>query len=352
MSKAAVLALVFSVIVTSFASAQKAPETAFTTSVQRSAAYTGVFEKFDWPFTKWDRGHLITWQYESSQSRPSVMVFDGEGNVVREAVVWLPGSMQIYLRDVAMTPSGNLLIAASALNEKGALADFVAEVGASGKVVNVVRTTPFSPMRICSTGSTFWVYGWQRWNENHHPRINYSMLREYAFGQGQTNTLLDRKTFPEYFFTTGHTGEVNLVCNSSTVGLYVPEQETFPQGEYIEHSLAKPDSLLRWRTPKLPKSVIVQGYTLTENGSLFLNVTHLDSGTPLASGVFLLEKSGNQSSQWIAVEDMVHKDSSEYRNPRLLGAEGNDIVYLSDGQHGTVQWVRVSRKPKAAEENK
>jgi hypothetical protein len=297
----------------------------FTAEQHRDAVFAGLFAAGNrWPFKHWDNGYLIAWDHESSPSVPSVVLFDSDGRLVREVVVWFPEAVRVNVSDAVITKSGRLLVSGAAANGKGAIADFIAGFDSSGKMTQTIRTSPFVAINMCAPDdNSIWAYGWDRAAEG---TGRYSMLREYSFEKGLQNALLDRSTMPTDYLIRGQVpGSVGLRCSASKLALYVAQT-----GELIEHDVASPKSLVRNRMPKLSDSVQVTGYTLTESGD-FLASMKDTSKSPPAHGLFGLRRAGEQPSGWVPVLDTLSQQSTETPEAKIVGSDGDDVVYLSVG---------------------
>jgi hypothetical protein len=295
-------------------------------------------------FQRWDNGYLIThgWNgtLQTSPSKPGVALYDKDGQIAREAVVWLDGARSVSVGDAATSRSGRLVVSGGSINQQGAIANLIAEIGADNRVRHVIRTTPFMPVYVCALDDgTVWSYGVDR--DDHLAGIENSLrLRHYSFEKGQLRALLDATRLSRgegWLLERGHyPGEINLRCNSQTLALY-----NAASSELVEVDLHS-NSLKVTQVAPLPSPPEFQitGFALTDSGALFASF-YDRSRKPAVSGLFTLNREAAGGAKWVPVEGTVgpylHGSSIE----RLLGADGDDLVYTSL-KDGKMFWSKQS----------
>ena len=137
----------------------------------------------------WDKGYLVSWgsigSHEASPTQPSVALYDRDGHVVREGIVWFKDANSVSITDAAVNRAGNLVVSGGIENQAGAIANFIASIGTDGRLSQVIRTTPFVPIYVCAAeDGTVWSYGMDRDEEG--KGIEKSLrLRQYSFEKGQ-----------------------------------------------------------------------------------------------------------------------------------------------------------------------
>ena len=102
----------------------------------------------------WDKGYLVSWgsigSFESSPTEPSVVLYDRDGHVAREGIVWFKDAYSVSVVDAAVNRAGNLVVAGGTTNQAGAIANFIASIGTDGRLDRVIRTTPvLADLRLC-----------------------------------------------------------------------------------------------------------------------------------------------------------------------------------------------------------
>jgi hypothetical protein len=101
----------------------------------------------------WDKGYLVSWgsvgSHEASPSEPAVVLYDRDGRVAREGIVWFKDGSSVGINDVAINRAGVLVVAGGTENKAGAIANFIASIGNDGRLGKVIRTTPFLPVYVC-----------------------------------------------------------------------------------------------------------------------------------------------------------------------------------------------------------
>lgn len=337
----AVIVAVFSMLSPEFAQ-QATPQSKFSVAISRESIFAGaVGPARPWPsWQRWDSRFLIAIDADASPTRPAVTVFDRDGKIVREAIVWFAEASVVNVGDAALTESGQLLVSAGAVKSDGTVANVIAAFDAGGKMTQVLRTSPFVPLRICSVANgSIWAYGWDRRNT----RTNrYPVLREFSFEGGLLDSLVDGNTLPRDFATGGRWhDDVGLRCNNNTVALYLGSA-----GELIEHDVRKPDSLVRWKLPAVPEKMRVTGYALTNSGDFFASVKNEGERDKVTAGIFHLEKGTAPNTRWVGVENSaMQRTRHEYRDLTVLGVDGNALVHISDPMEGLVGWSEIGPKP-------
>jgi hypothetical protein len=114
-----------------------------------------------------------------------VALYDRDGHVVREGIVWFKDANSVSITDAAVNRAGNLVVSGGIENQAGAIANFIASIGTDGRLSQVIRTTPFVPIYVCAAeDGTVWSYGMDRDEEG--KGIEKSLrLRQYSFEKGQ-----------------------------------------------------------------------------------------------------------------------------------------------------------------------
>lgn len=285
----------------------------------------------------WDNGYLIAWawgDHYASPIRPVIALYDKYGRMAREAVVWFDGADVVTVGGVAVSRSGQLVAVGGIGNPKGVVATYIAEIGQDNRVQRVIRTSPFSPYYVCAMeDGTVWSYGIDR--DEHLNAIQNSLrLRQYSFEKGQLRALLDSSALDQgWEMVRGrYFGETSLRCNSKTVVLY-----NGGSGELVE--LDPPTSTLKvTKVAPLPSppEFLVTGFALTESGDIF--ASFLDRRQfpkkPVVSGLFRLSRDNAGGGKWVPVDGTVGSVLHDLPILRLVGADGDDLVYtrLKDGR--------------------
>lgn len=314
---------------------QSSPASAHLGDPYRQAQFSALLQD---GFQRWDNGYLITHAWngtlETSPGKPAVALYDKDGQLVREAVVWLDGARSVSVGDVAFNRSASLMVAGGLVtNQQGVIANFVAEIGDDNRVHRVIRTSPFLPVYVCALpDKTIWTYGVDR--DNHLNGIQNSLrLRHYSFEKGQLGAMLDTSSLASgegWLLSRGrYPGEINFRCNSKTVALYNAASSQLVEVD-IQTSALK---VTRVAALPSPPDFQITGFALTESGALFASF-YDRSKKPAMSGLFKLSRDSAGGATWVPVEGTIgsylHTSSIE----RLLGADGEDLVHtrLKDGK--------------------
>jgi hypothetical protein len=292
----------------------------------------------------WDKGYLVSWgsigSFESSPTEPSVVLYDRDGHVAREAVVWFKDASRVSVSSVAISRSGNLVVAGGTTNGAGAIANYIASVGKDGHLGRVIRTTPFMPIYICAAeDGTVWSYGIDR-DEMGRGIEDSLRLRQFSFESGGVRAMLDISTLNSAGWTLPHgryPGEISLRCNSQEVALY-----NGGSGEWIEFDFAANKLKVAKVEPlPSPKTMQITGFALTEAGDVFVSLHDTSSATP-HSGLFRLEFDSIGLGSWVPIKNTVGPYLHGGPIERLLGADGPDLVYTRDLE-GAAHWSKYTK---------
>jgi hypothetical protein len=151
--------------------------------------------------------------------------------------------------------------------------------------------------------------------------------------------MLDRSTLgPAWSLYNGHyPGELNLRCNSQTVGIY-----NGAANQWIEYDIrAKKLTIVKVTPLPPPKEVHITGLALTESGGIFASV-HDRSKIPPMSGVFKLVRNAPESATWLPVSGSVGPYLRGSTVERIVGASGNDLLYTRQ-LDGEVFWSTLQK---------
>lgn len=288
--------------------------------------------------SRWENGYLITYLFngrrEESSSNPAVEVYGKSGELVRRAVVSFDGAKLVTISAATMSGSRNLFVSGASVSEQGAIASFIAEIGADDRIKRVVRTNPFSPRLVCAMeDGTVWSYGFER-DEHFNAAPSAPRLRHFSFDKGQLQALLDTSVLNDnWSLDLGrYPGEVSLRCNSKKVVLYNGQT-----GDLIEVDPATSELKVTKLTPlPPPPNFAMNGFVLTDSGDLFASFKDRSRSpkTPPLSGLFHLDRGGPNSTSWVPLEETVGPYLHGGPIERLIGADGDDLVYatLKDGK--------------------
>jgi hypothetical protein len=193
MKKMAARILLVSVLTTLGASAQGPRSASGSLSEPlRQASIPGLIQTWN---RYWDKDYLVSWGsldgWEASPTQPSVVLYDRDGHIAREGIVWLKDARSVSIADVAINRAGDLVVNGGTENEAGTIANFIAAVGKDGHLGKIIRTTPFMPIYICAAeDGTVWSYGIDRDEDGRGIEASLR-LRQFSFDKGQIRAMLD-----------------------------------------------------------------------------------------------------------------------------------------------------------------
>lgn len=130
-------------------------------------------------------------------------------------------------------------------------------------------------------------------------------------------------------------GEVSLRCNSNMVVLF-----NGASSEFIELDVATNRLKVTGVAP-LPshKHVRITGFALTESGDVFVSLHDRSTSQP-RSGIFHLTIDASGFGSWTPIRNTIGPYLHGGPVERLLGADGDDLVYTHD-QSGEAFWSKV-----------
>lgn len=293
-----------------------------------------------YPFRYWDKEYLITYTADdTSRDKPAVVLYDRDGRVAREAIVWFKDAASTAVSDAAVTKSGKLIVSGGTASPTGVIANFIAEIDDTGHLGRVVRTTPFLPVYICAAeDGTVWSYGFER-DEKGEGVEGSLVLRQYNFDKGQLQAMLDRFSLHSpWSLTRGrYPGEMSLRCTSHMVGLY-----NGAAGEFVEYDIST-NTLKVSKVEPLPppKELRITGFALTESGEVFASM-HDRSKNPPLSGLFRLKFNGSGLGSWVPVQGSIGPYLHGAPLGQLLGTDGTELIYTRD-LDATAYWSRITK---------
>jgi hypothetical protein len=234
---------------------------------------------------KWENGYFITFDIPDGGAAPSLYALDRSGKQVLSAPVVIPDSVETGLTDATVSQQGEFAIAGGATDAHGRSTAFIAFVDAKGTMRRLVRTSPFTPRRICfARDGTLWAVGWEL-DENGREKAAYDVLRQYG-----TDGVLMKSALPCVSLASSNrrsspVSQSYLAASGSTVGIYSVSTD-----EWIEVASSTGAILGRWKGPNRGNDVRVRGAAVTGSGSVY--VTSETRGTVRFAVYKLVRDSG------------------------------------------------------------
>lgn len=280
----------------------------------------------------WDKGHLVSF---SGEMKEPVAMYDTSGKWLFENPLTFENAIQTYIQDAAPTGSDTAVVAASAVNADGAVADLIIDVGKDG-IRHAIRTSPFYPERVCATDDQkVWAYGTEiKNNRAGEPRAHYPMLREYSFEKGELRSTLDRASVrpPQGVPVTGTQSDVYMRCAPGRVVLV-----SGPTNELMEYDLAA-SKLTRWPLAPLPERFYINGAAVTAAGEVYISIFR--PGQNALTGLVRLSVNSAGTAEWTP---LIVGPPSGGKFFLLLGNDGDDLVYSLGRSAPTLYWARAAR---------
>jgi hypothetical protein len=331
LNRTAVLVVIAVAVVQLFGRSSPSTRELQLASPYRSQNFGDALSISDWPWRVWEDKHLVVHNLNAGDSKAIAAVYDANGKKIREAVVSFEGAREVSIRGATADEKGRFFVSGTAVNDDGAVVDFIASIGENGRVAEVIREKPFNATHLCTTGDgTVWGLGQER---HRTPEESYPMLRQFKMGVGQLVAVLDRQSFRKHFRTI-EAPYVALRCNSTTVGVFIQSG-----GEWVEFDTST-GKLRHWAIPDVPQGSFITGIAFTQSGDVFASITDNNHAVP-ASGLFLLVK-GTSDATWKGIVGSAGSFADSSRPiADVIGADNNDLVYTKDRRSLDLFWSRI-----------
>lgn len=281
---------------------------------------------------KWERGRMVS--FGTGSTLEPIRLYDKSGALIFETPLKVENAAKFYIRDVSVSTPNSVAVSMAAVTEDGAIADLIAEVQESG-IRRIIRTSPFRAARICTTDDGMvWAYGWERDSTGADRHGDHAMLREFSFEHGELRSAIKRSEvrLPSGVPVTGSKQEVQLICGREKLVLL-----NGAVNEVVEYDLQR-STVTKTNLPELPKSLpltSITGAALSAPDELYVSTEQY--GKPAQTGIFRL----NLKAQAGAVWDVVASEPSAGKWFRLLGSDGDALVYSRGVRSPTVFWSGV-----------
>lgn len=294
-----------------------------------------------WPNWYWDSSYLIAFRTIAGGKSPDVQVYDRSGSLVRQASIWFDNAATVTLTSVAVSRQGRLFVAGGTISESGQVAQFIGEVDGSGMLAQVVRTTPFIPHFLCSTGDddTVWAYGMERQAGRQAP-YDHALLRHYSMSHGLLEGVLNRSALPSAYFPImgWHPGQTSIRCTPTLVGIY-----NGPTDQLITYDVSKKKLNIVNVNP-LAKNIRQTGFAMTDNGNVFASFAVEEHVPQKLSGLFRLQVAPDNTAEWVAVSGTVTPLAAvDSHFSRLAGSDGKQLVYSESRRSSRLLFANITQ---------
>ncbi len=268
--------------------------------------------------------------YDSDHA--TLRAFDDAGVPAAITKLVLPEATAVVVRDVAVSPSGDFVVAASAQNGAGSLSSVIAWTDRQGRLIRAVRTSPFAAFLVTfASDGTLWAAG-RVHDELFRDTPHHDVIRVYDQQGRFIRSLLPSESFAA---SKWHPARGSyLVSGKDRIGLF-----SASTSEWVEMRLSG-EVLGRWKIAPPPEGTTLMGAGLTSSGTLYLGGFQL----PTASGgnetdrlprsvLFRL----NKSDGLLTFVDLAPVTGAR-QDALLLAAEDESLVYYRKSPR-TLDWV-------------
>ena len=266
---------------------------------------------------KWENGFFVSFEIPDGGTTPAVYVQGSDGRQLTKAIVSLPDAVENGLIDAAVSPQGEVAVTGAASWANGRATAYFMFISKAGKMLQLVRTSPFSARRICfSADGTLWALGYEL-DDGGMEQASYNLLKHY----GRDGVLIKSALPRNSFSLPGHSNPISqsfLATSGDLVGVYSNSTK-----EWIEVSSTTGDVVRRWAGLALgPKSFVI-GAFLTSSGFAYVSAENRETQVRT---VHQLDRS---TGTWLAVNNVSH---------RIIGTDRESVLELF--ARSEIRWVR------------
>lgn len=298
----------------------------------------------------WDRGYVINHEIElnSSPSAAMVVMYDANGNRVREGRIWPKGAGDVRIRRTAATQDGAILAGGGAIMQDGSLSGFIAKTDLAGNTVQSLATGVFRPEQLCEAADgTIWSLG-RGVGPDGMDLPDAEVVRHYSFERGLLHSFLPETTvravlnsFEPWFAPWGSF----LRCGKERVSIYLGFTDEYAE---IDNSSF---ALTRWKLdPSVAQQRKASGLAVTDDGKVYAsfsphNAYGVSGPLGLTSLYQVKAEPGNPVARLLPIGGSVDAYGTGDRMVPgtfiwLWGAKGNQLaIWRADERD--VSWVNI-----------
>jgi hypothetical protein len=297
----------------------------------------------------WDRGYVISHEYEGNYSpdAPMVFMYDATGMRIRQGRIWLQGAESVRIRRTAATRDGAILAAGGATMQDGSVTHFIAKTDLAGNTVQVIKTDSFATERLCEAGDgSVWTLG-QDVKDGEAQRES-EVLRQYSFAKGLLHSYLPQITVEAVVPARSKRPwfqpfDTSVRCGKEKVSVYLSFTD-----EYVEVDTSSFE-LKRWKLDMtaMPREK-AHDLAVTEDGRVYASFEPSWMGGNIRGLYRIKAEAGNPIARLLPVAGTINVlERGKVPPPGtiewLWGADGNQLVlWRADEPDGAlVSWVDV-----------
>ncbi len=325
-------------------------------------------------------GYLIQFLHQpASQDQLNIFLYNATGQSADHALaVWPPKADALFISSVDVGAGDRLAVAGQAIMDDGSKIPFIATSDLYGKDARYFPTGTYLATRIAlADDGSVWCVGAEHSEIRGTQRVwpNYSMLRHYSATGRLLDHLLPRWGADVAYIAAGisdgaATGAIpydndgkQVVSSDSSLSDYVSgyvgawraRGETFltigGDNIYLLDQLSGRLYLYNARTNVLsvrytsegsPHSMVPTGFAVTANGAIFTSFRSDSAVNKTAVRLYRIAPGATADDvRWGDESQLLTSRTSPIR--RLLGVDGNNLVYLSEND--VISWSHYSSAP-------
>jgi hypothetical protein len=299
----------------------------------------------DQTIPKIDHGYIIFSRHiiVDTNQREAIYVQSLADGTVRRPSFWLKDSLRVWVNDLAVASSDEILVVGSFTRSKdGAAINFLVKSDMEGQTLAIIDMGTYEPELTCvAQDGSVWTFG-QDWGAERSD-IPYFLLRNYSSRGRLLGSYLSSDALPpiRLNFSTrlhrmgGARGRMFLQCGQQSVGAYIG-----PASRWVEIDLA--DSSERVWQVEPPSRAIMTGLALLKRHEVYCS--YRAQNTVFVRGFFKLNLTQPKIATWEPIPGMVqYVDLAHSPAPPMsvIGADGSSLVYQKmDFKTHVFYWVR------------
>ena len=280
---------------------------------------------------KWSHGAFV-YALGAGNLSPTFYTLNRQGKFVASMTPQIPDTTGVSLLDFDRTPDGSIVYTGQSASAYGEPQPFLVYLSPQGETTQVIATAPYWPyMLTAAPDGTVWTVGQEMIrHDSKAPELNpqAGVLRHF-----DSSGKLIQAEIPQSQFTTGRQSSrlVHgfLFATLNRLSWYTPKYNLLAErSEYLEIS---PGSQQAQHYPGLPpptRNGFYMGFAVTDTGEVFVSYEDHTNPQPRPPDYHhrMVYRLDRDTARWMP---MAVPEFSQYPDPHLIGAEGDQLVFRS-----------------------
>ena len=272
---------------------------------------------------KYEHGYFLA----RDRERGMVASYDKSGKALAQVYLNPTEGYTPQPTDGSIAPDGMIAVSAMAMDKEGAYGSTIVWIGREGKVIRLVRTSPYGVGHIAfDDRGHLWTAG-RVYDEKFGDTPKFDVLREYDGDGRLARTMLPNDSFPQSGDKRHPAFQSFLVALPHGMGFY-----SVTRREWVEVSDAG-EVVGRWRTPDVSKDRMFLGAIAASDEGVYVSYEDIQrvAGTPNEGGLLRLNKTtdGNASFEAVSGGGLGY----------VAGSDGGQLIFSPE--HGKFSWASL-----------